>query len=1036
MANYTFSALSNNQTIVFDPLHDVLIFDAGIRPAELLINSTASGVQFSVAGKSIVLSGIDLDDLGLSSATGAQNVRFLAAGVLLVGEGTTGASGDLANTITGGAGDDALLGLGGDDILNGAAGGDLMVGGLGNDLYIVDNASDVVTEENNVIAGAGIDTVRALISYTLTNYVENLTLTGTGANDATGNTLANILTGNTANNVLDGKSGADTMIGGNGNDTYVVDSAYDVVSETNSAWTQIDKVVSSVSYALGANLENLDLTGSYSLAGLGNFRANVMNGNTGGNTLNGGTGADTMTGGDGNDTYIVDQAGDVVTETNSSLTQIDMVATWISYSLGANLENLRLLGSGNVNATGNALDNTLYANAGNNIIDGQGGTDTASYASLDLVTLVNGSLTSKTETQSVFGCGVVVDLNIAGVQDTRGSGFDQLIGIENLTGSRFNDELTGNAGANILDGGEGADLLIGGKGNDIYYVDGADVVVELNAAADGIDTVMSEVSYRLTANVENLTLIGSATSGTGNSLNNRLTGNNGANFLDGGAGADKMDGGSGNDTFVADNLGDEISDGNGVDLVLSYVNFVLGGSLDNLRLMGTNALNGLGNNLNNVVYANIGDNVVDGAGQTQVSGFIGDTLSYEFGATGGITLDLSDTGAQTTGGSGTDTVTNFEHLIGSNYDDWLAGNDGANLLDGLAGVDTLSYELATTAVDVNLADQRATSDGIVDTVKNFENVVGSAFGDTLTGDLGDNVFAGGDGSDTVTYQNVRAGEGGVVVSLAVTTAQNSLASGVDTFQRVTGTNRSSIENLTGSVNDDKLTGDAFANILDGSDGNDTLSADAGADTLSGGLGDDEINGGTGLDTALFLGTASAVVNLAVATAQNTGYGLDLLSGIENLTSGDGADRLTGNALVNVLSAGLGDDSLDGAAGNDVLSGGDGADRLTGGAGVDVFVFDTALSATNIDRITDFVVVDDNIRLENDVFAGLATGVLAATAFVSNTTGVATTATQRIIYEKDTGALFFDADGNGAGFAIQFATLATGLALTSADFIVF
>ncbi|QLQ20338.1 MAG: hypothetical protein HZT43_19685 [Exiguobacterium profundum] len=219
----------------------------------------------------------------------------------------------------------------------------------------------------------------------------------------------------------------------------------------------------------------------------------------------------------------------------------------------------------------------------------------------------------------------------------------------------------------------------------------------------------------------------------------------------------------------------------------------------------------------------------------------------------------------------------------------------------------------------------------------------------------------------MTYQNVRAGEGGVVVSLAVTTAQNSLASGVDTFQRVTGTNRSSIENLTGSVNDDKLTGDAFANILDGSDGNDTLSADAGADTLSGGLGDDEINGGTGLDTALFLGTASAVVNLAVATAQNTGYGLDLLSGIENLTSGDGADRLTGNALVNVLSAYLGDDSLDGAAYNDVLSGGDGADRLTGGAGVDVFVFDTALSATNIDRITDFVVVDDNIRLENDVF---------------------------------------------------------------------
>ncbi|QYZ69151.1 beta strand repeat-containing protein [Neotabrizicola shimadae] len=1036
MANYTFSALANNQTIVFDPLHDVLIFDAGIRPAELLINGTASGVQFSVAGKSIVLSGIGLDDLGLSTATSAQNIRFSGPGILLVGEGTTGSDGDFDNALLGSTGDDALLGLGGHDTLNGGAGGDLMVGGLGNDLYIVDNAADVVTEENNLLAGAGIDLVQASISYTLTNYVENLTLTGSAAINATGNTLNNVLTGNAASNVLDGKSGADTMIGGNGNDTYVVDSSSDVVVETNSSWTQIDKVISSVSYALGANLENLELTGSSGLAGLGNFRANVLTGNTGGNTLNGGTGADTMTGGDGNDTYIVDNAGDVVVEINSSLSQIDMVATTISYVLGANLENLRLMGTANINGTGNALNNTLYANAGNNILDGQGGSDTVSYASYDLQTLGGSSLTTQTETQSVAAGGVTVDLTITGFQDTRGSGYDQLIGIENLTGSRFNDDLTGNSGDNILDGGEGADVLTGGKGNDTYYVDGADVVVELNGSGDGIDIVYSEVSYRLTANVENLTLIGSAVTGYGNSLNNRLVGNTGSNFLDGGAGADKMDGGSGNDTFVADNLGDEISDSSGTELVLSYVNYSLGSTLENLRLMGTNALNGTGNGLNNVIYANIADNVVDGGTQFLSSGFIGDTLSYEFGAISGITLDLSLTGAQTTGGSGTDTVFNFEHLIGSNYDDWLSGNAQANILDGLAGVDTLSYELAADAVNVNLAEQKATTGGIVDTVRNFENVVGSAFADTFTGDLLDNVFDGGTGSDTVSYQNIKAGQGGVIVSLAITSAQNTQASGVDTFLAVTGTTRSSIENLTGSLNDDQLTGDAYANILDGSDGHDTIIGSGGNDTLSGGLGDDSLNGGAGLDTALFLGTTGAVVNLAQTKAQDTGYGLDILVGIENLQSGDGADQLTGNSLANSLRAGLGNDTLVGGGGNDTLAGADGADSLTGGAGADAFVFDSALSSTNIDRITDFVVVDDTIRLDDAVFAGVSLGALAASAFVSNTTGLATTTAQRVIYERDTGALYYDADGSDAGLAFQFATLAPNLVLTNADFLVF
>ena len=1028
MTTYNFSTLTNNQTIVFNPLVDILLFDTTTRPAELLINGTASGVQFSVGGKSIVLSGITLDDLGTQGATLTNNVQFVSPGTLVVGEGTTAQNGDLANLITGQGGDDALLGLGGNDTLDGGSGRDLMAGFAGDDLYKVDDVADVVTEESST---GGTDRVEAVVSYTLTNNVENLSLLGTSAINGTGNTLANILLGNANANVLDGKTGADLMIAGDGNDSYFVDNIGDIVRETNSSATQIDTVNSSISFTLGANFENLTLILTSSIAGKGNFRDNQIIGNAGANTLNGAYGADTMTGGDGNDTYIVDNIGDQVSEISNSLTQIDLVASSLSYTLGANLENLRLLGAANIDATGNGLNNTLYANAGNNIINGSLGTDTASYATVSLQTLGGSSLTALTVTSSVTTAGVSVNLSLAGVQDTQGSGFDQLISIENLTGSQFNDELTGTIGANILDGGTGADVLTGGKGSDTYVVDGADEVIELNGNSDGLDLVLSSVSYRLAANVEYLTLTGSAANGIGNNLDNQLVGNSGANFLDGRAGADKMDGGSGNDTFVVDNLGDEITDSSGTDLVMSYVNQTLGNTVENLRLMGINALNGNGNGLNNVVWANIGDNVVDGGNDTLVAGFRGDTLSYEYGATGGITLDLSVTAAQATGGSGTDTVSNFEHLTGSTYDDLLSGTDAANSLDGSSGVDTVSYESALAGVTVDLTLQTAITGLVTDTVRNFENIIGSGFDDLLVGDLAANVFDGSGGiaggNDTVSYRNVKLDEGGVAANLALIGPQNTLASGYDSFI--------SIENLTGSLNDDSLTGDAGANILDGSDGNDSLTGAGGADKLNGGQGNDLLKGGIGSDLAFYLGTLAATVNLSLGGAQLTGYGLDTLLSVENLTSGSGNDSLTGDAAANTFISGLGLDTLSGNGGDDVLHGGLANDRLTGGIGLDTFVFDTELAADNIDRITDFTVVDDVIRLEDEVFTALAAGALTAAAFVANASGAALDISDRIIYETGTGNLFYDSDGTGAAVAVRFAVLNAGLALTHADFLV-
>ena len=254
-----------------------------------------------------------------------------------------------------------------------------------------------------------------------------------------------------------------------------------------------------------------------------------------------------------------------------------------------------------------------------------------------------------------------------------------------------------------------------------------------------------------------------------------------------------------------------------------------------------------------------------------------------------------------------------------------------------------------------------------------------------------------------------------------------------------------IEGLAGGSGNDSLTGNGAANLLLGGTGNDTLSGGAGNDTLvggagndflTGGVGNDRIDGGAGRDRAYYTGTVGATVNLSLTGAQVTGQGTDTLIGIEHISSGSGNDRLTGNTLGNNLSSGAGNDTVDGGAGNDVLYGGDGNDSLTGGVGTDSFVFNTALQVGNVDRITDFNPVDDTMRLDNIFFIGLADGVLSADAFRANTTGLAADANDRIIYETGTGNVFFDADGNGAGAGVLFATLNPGLAVTNVDFFVF
>ncbi|MBX3568579.1 MAG: calcium-binding protein [Rhizobiaceae bacterium] len=212
-------------------------------------------------------------------------------------------------------------------------------------------------------------------------------------------------------------------------------------------------------------------------------------------------------------------------------------------------------------------------------------------------------------------------------------------------------------------------------------------------------------------------------------------------------------------------------------------------------------------------------------------------------------------------------------------------------------------------------------------------------------------------------------------------------------------------------------------------GNDSLYGGGGNDTFYGGAGADRFIGGTGVDRVTYAsataGVKASLTNPEINTGEAKG---DTYSSIANLSGSNFKDYLYGNGGANEISGYSGDDLLKGYAGNDTL---------TGGGGKDIFNFNTALdAANNVDTITDFSFVSDTIQLEDGIFTMVGpAGTLAATAFRANTSGLAEDASDRIIYETDTGDLYYDADGNAAGASILFARLGIGLGITNADFVV-
>ncbi|MBB3565913.1 serralysin, partial [Rhizobium sp. BK512] len=326
---------AGNDTYVVDDLADV-VTEAANAGTDLVKTTLSAYALTNIANVE------DLTFTGTGNFSGTGNIL---ANTITGGAGNDVLDGGAGNDrLIGGAGNDTLIGGAGDDTLDGGTGADALSGGTGNDIYWVDNGGDTVTEA----ADEGSDTVYVqsvyFASYTLGSNVENLTVSGTTTFTGIGNALNNILTGG---------AGIDTLKGAAGDDTYVIGTG-DIVIE--NAGEGIDTVKTGLAaYTLGANVENLTYTGSAVFTGTGNELDNIikggaaadkLTGGAGNDVLDGGAGADTLIGGIGDDTYIVDAASDVVTEAAGAGTD-EIRTSLAAYSIAAlaNIENLTYTGS-------------------------------------------------------------------------------------------------------------------------------------------------------------------------------------------------------------------------------------------------------------------------------------------------------------------------------------------------------------------------------------------------------------------------------------------------------------------------------------------------------------------------------------------------------------------------------------------------------------------------------------------------------------------------------------------------------------------
>jgi Ca2+-binding RTX toxin-like protein/subtilisin-like proprotein convertase family protein len=895
---------------------DTLTDTTGVDTVNAAAVTSASTIDL-VAGNNSTIAGRTLT---INASTTIENAY--------TGDGNDTLTGNSSgNILSGGRGDDTISAGDGNDTIEGGAGNDTLTGGNGVDSYIIrkeTNASDTIMDFNT---GAG-ETI-ALIGFNTTVDFASVTITQTGSDalitleNGQTVTLKNVtaanltashfsrgseILGTASGNTITGTSNADTIKGLDGNDSIDGGNGSDTID-----------------------------------GGTGN---DTLDGSAGDDKIIGRAGDDIINGGDGNDTLSGSDGDDILHGNNN-----------------------------NDQVFGNLGDDILYGDDGDDTLLGSAGNDTF-YGGLGNDTIYgdNGGLDDENATDNqnlIYGGDGVDTIYGSGDKDT-------------IYGDAGNDIVDGNSGDDLIEGGDGNDDLSGGLGGDIIHGGAGNDIIQGEYNIPGLTVGQDDRLYgdsgddTIAGGVGNDQLYGGAD-------NDSLKGDAGNDLLSGEAGSEnQLWGGTGTDRFVIaprynaanDIIWDfdtssqqERIDLSGFGITASDWNsriwsttgtFTSGGTNYNatilfIRNAATTLSDPVINHLNDTNFQKIYlINVSSGALAAYHYLFTTHDGAY-WGTSGSDTVTGSDDDDIIYGLANSDTLnggTGNDQLNGGDGNDTLSGGIGIDILDGGAGIDTVTYLTSTGAVAVNLATNVNTGgDAASDNLSNIENLIGSAFNDSLTGDNGNNrldgagnpdtliggngddILVGGVGgdsmdgganSDTLSYEGSTAG---VTVNLSNGTASGGDAAG-DTF--------SNIENLLGSSNADFLTGNSGNNSLDGAAGNDTLSGGDGDDILIGGVGGDSMDGGSGADTLSYADSSAGVtINLASSTASGGDAASDTYSNIENITGSTYADDLRGaNSQDNVIIAGAGNDYVDGRSGSDTLFGDDGADTIFGNAGND------------------------------------------------------------------------------------------------------
>lgn len=887
----------------------------GLGGDDILLGDAGNDVLDGGAGADTLFGGSGFDTADYSNATGAVTVRLFEGGVgagaeaegdELVGiEQVVGS--DFNDSLIGSNEADTLLGGAGADFLAGNAGNDDLLGGAGNDVVQGGAGSDFVD------GGAGDDTVDG----------------GAGNDELFGGAGDDTLSGGAGGDFLDGGIGDDTLIGGLGADTLFGNVGDDTASYITASEGIILRLFDggvnegaavegdtffSIENFVGTNFTDSLIGGdsgdSLNGAGGADFIAggggedtllggggnDVIQGGAGDDFIQGGGGNDDTDGGDGVDTVSFDDIGVGVT--------VDLGEEEARYVVGSgativdsvtNFENV--FGSQNDDTiTGDDSANVLDGNEGADTLDGGGGNDTFITDGADQIDGGEGSDTvdfSNLEADQVDGAfeGVIVDLDVnsAGPNGTPGqdgailgappaaggtpvNGVN-LVDIENVVGTDFNDGLFGNNEANILLGGGGDDIIHGFAGDDtldggagtdtvVFAAAGAGIVVDL---LGGFST--GGAGNNIVLNFENV--IGSA-------FDDTITGSAGDNTLTGGAGDDTLFGGFGDDTFVGGAGADTIEGG------ADTFSFTFGGA--------------------------VGGDVVDYSASSE-----------------GVIVRLSGAGGGVSAGGDAegDVIIGVERVIGSDFTDSLIGSGGQEVFVGGAGADFISggggfldivdYSGSAEGVTIRLVEGGVNEGGDAegDVLVDIPAVIGSDFTDSIIGTDAFQVFFGGGGADFL----FAGGGGGFFF-------------GEDGDDVLVGVNDGSLNNLFGGDGDDTIVADAF-DTIDGGEGNDTvdfseLDEFSGLGAFNGVIVDLDINSagaaGTPSQDGATLGTPPAAGGTPITGAVN-------VTDIENVIGTDFNDGLFGNNEVNVLEGGAGDDIIHGFAGDDFLAGGSGTDTV-------------------------------------------------------------------------------------------------------------